>query len=35
MRAKLNLAPRTSSVFLFDEDLWPTEARAPAAARRR
>jgi hypothetical protein len=30
-RAELNLAPRTSSVFLFDEDLWPTEAWAPAA----
>ena len=30
-RAQLNLAPRTSGVFLFDEDLWPTEPWAPAA----
>jgi hypothetical protein len=30
-RAELNLAPGTSSVFLFDERLWPTEAWAPAA----
>jgi hypothetical protein len=30
-RAELNLAPGTTSVFLFDEDLWPTEAWAPAA----
>ena len=30
-RAELTLPPRTSSVFLFDERLWPTEAWAPAA----
>src|SRR3954471_21284325 len=29
--AELNLAPRASSVFLFDECVWPTEAWAPAA----
>jgi hypothetical protein len=30
-RARLNLPPGTSSVFLFDEELWPTEPWAPAA----
>jgi hypothetical protein len=30
-RAELNLPPGTSSVFLFDERLWPTEPWAPAA----
>jgi hypothetical protein len=30
-RARLNLPPGTSSVFLFDEGLWPTEPWAPAA----
>jgi hypothetical protein len=30
-RAQLNLPPGSSSVFLFDERLWPTEAWAPAA----
>ncbi len=30
-RLELNLPPRTTSVFLYDEGLWPTEAWAPAA----
>ena len=30
-RAELDLPPGTSSVFLYDERLWPTEAWAPAA----
>jgi hypothetical protein len=30
-RAQLDVPPRTSSVFLFDERLWPTEPWAPAA----
>ena len=30
-RAELRLAPRTSSVIVFDERLWPTEQWAPAA----
>src|SRR4051794_33340701 len=30
-QAALNLPPGTSSVFLFDERLWPTELWAPAA----
>jgi hypothetical protein len=30
-RVRLNLPPGTSSVFLFDERLWPTEPWAPAA----
>jgi hypothetical protein len=30
-RAELNLPAGTSSVFLFDEQLWPTEPWAPAA----
>src|SRR4051794_21918661 len=30
-RAELDLAPRTSSVFVFDRALWPTEPWAPAA----
>ena len=30
-RVRLNLPPGTTSVFLYDERLWPTEAWAPAA----
>jgi hypothetical protein len=30
-RAELQLAPRSSSVFVFDERQWPTEPWAPAA----